>query len=127
MKPLPAVLGLIAILALGYVSTRWFRNRLVSMTASNPSRCIEVLGSTTSEVDGRTYIVGSIKNNCQRSFGHVTIFFKLERTTGPIDGLPAGVAYASDRDVKPGETRDFKSTLPISKDSLFRVDGINAF
>jgi hypothetical protein len=127
MKIPAAILALIAILAAGYVARGWFRSYIVSMTTDKAPACLEVLGHTTSEEEGRTYIIGSIRNHCQRSFGHVTILFKLNRAPGASDGLPEGVAYAYGNDVKGGEVRKFKTALPVSRNAIYRFDGINAY
>jgi hypothetical protein len=127
MKIPAGIVALIVILAVRYAAGEWFRNHLVSMTTSNASSCLEILGNTTTEEEGQTFIIGSIKNNCDRSFGQVTILFKLDRTGGPMENLPEGVAYAYGRDVKAGELREFKTALPISKNSTYRFDGINAY
>jgi hypothetical protein len=55
----------------------------------------------------------------------VTVLFKLDRRSGVE--LPDAVAYAYSRDVKPGETRQFKSAVPVSKNGTFRFDGMNAY
>ena len=91
------------------------------------NRCLEMLGKTTSEEEGLTYITGSLKNNCSRKFSLVTVVFKFDRTPGPTQNLPEAIAYAYSSDVAPGETRQFKSALPISNNSTFRLDGINAY
>jgi hypothetical protein len=41
--------------------------------------------------------------------------------------LPEGIAYAYSSNVKPGETRNFKSAFSVSKNALFRFKGINAY
>ena len=41
--------------------------------------------------------------------------------------LPEGQAFAYVRDLKPGETRDFKAALPILRDASFRFDRMNAY
>ena len=97
------------------------------MTASQAPNCLELVGSTTSEEDGRKYIVGSIKNNCDRSFSHVTVLFKLDRTPGARVDMPEGGTYAYGRDVKPGDVQRFKSAVPIGGKATYRFDGIRAY
>jgi len=87
MKP-ANILTLIAILVAGYAARAWFGSHIVSMITSKGPDCLELLGNTTSEEEGTTYIVGSIKNNCDRSFGQVTILFNLDRTPGPWETCP---------------------------------------
>ena len=52
---------------------------------------------------------------------------KLERVPGPAESLPEAIAYAYSNDVKPGEIRSFKSALPGSRNTTYRLDGINAY
>jgi len=121
------ILGLIAVLAIGYYIRGVVWNRVVSGVTENNSDCLAVLGSTTTEVDGGNYIVGNVQNNCDRSFSNVTVTFKLDRTQGVSESFSEGGAYAYVRDVKAGESREFKSALPVAKNATFRFDGINAF
>ena len=96
--------------------------------------------------------MGSIRNNCDQKFGHITIAFKLDRSSGSSLHLPETVtspdgrrsqnhtrtfkstielpetvvvAYASD--IKPGETRQFKTVTPVSTNTTYRFDSIKAF
>jgi hypothetical protein len=41
--------------------------------------------------------------------------------------LPEAVVMAYTRDVQPGETRKFKSSTHIQKNSIFRFDRISGF
>lgn len=121
------IIGLIVILGIGYAIRSVFQHTMASVTTGSSLACLEVLGSTTAEEEGRTYIVGSIHNNCDRSFSNVTVTFKLDRTPGAFESFSEGGAYAYARDVKAGEAKEFKSALPVAKDATFRFDGINAF
>ena len=127
MKVPAGFLGLIAILAVVYAASGLFQDYVVSISTGKGPSCLEMLGKTTSEEEGLTYITGSIKNNCNRKFSNVTVVFKFDRAPGPAQDLPEGIAYAYSSDVPPGEIRRFKSALPISRDSTFRLDGINAY
>jgi hypothetical protein len=125
---LPAViLAVIAFVAAGYVARGLFRNYLAAYTGGKGPVCLEILGNTTTEDEGRTYIIGSIRNNCSRSFGNVTVLFKLDRTPGGAFELPDAVGYAYVRDVKASEVREFKSALPVSRDASYRFDGFTAY
>jgi len=122
------MLALIAILGAGYAARVWFQNNIVSVVSGGRSSdCLEMAGSTTTEEEGATFIVGSIKNNCDHGFAQVTILFNVDRAPGAFGDLPEGVAYAYSRDVKAGEIRDFKTAVPISKNSTYRFQGINAY
>jgi hypothetical protein len=120
------ILVLVSIFALGYITRPLFRNFITSAT-SDKSACLELLGNTTTEENGVAFIIGSIRNNCDRKFSNVTISFKLDSTPRPMDSLPEAGAYAYSRDVQPGQIAQFKSALPVSKNSTYRFDGISAY
>lgn len=121
-----AVIGLIVILGIGYAIRTMFQHTMASVTSGSSLDCLAVLGSTTTEDEGRTYIVGSIQNNCDRSFGNVTVLFKVSNP-GASGSFSEGTAYAYGRNIKAGEVKQFKTTLPVSKDATFRFDGVSAF
>jgi hypothetical protein len=116
----------IAFLVLRYVAGAWFR-QTITRVAKNDTSCLTMLGNTTRDEEQRTYIVGSIRNDCTRRYSQVTVNFKLERPRGPMENMTRAVAYAYIRDIKPGETREFKSAIPLSKDVVYQYDGINAY
>jgi len=120
------ILTLVFLFALGYVTRHLFRSFITSATSDHAAACLEMLGSTTTEEDGNTYIIGTVRNNCERKFGNVTVTFKLDRQPGPMENLDAPVsAYA--RDVGPDQTKQFKTAVPISKNSTYRFDAISAY
>src|SRR5215468_2245375 len=102
-------------------------HEVVSNSTGKAPVCIEMLGSTSSDEEGITAIVGNIRNNCDRRFGHVTVLFKLERPAGPLKDMPEPSAYAYVSDLEPGETRPFKTAIPLSKDVMYLFEGINAY
>jgi hypothetical protein len=114
------------LLALGFVTRPLFRNFITSAT-SDKSACLEMLGNTTTEENGSTFIIGSVRNNCDRKFSNVTISFKLDSTPGPMENMPEGGAYAYGRDVEPGQIAQFKSALPVSRNATYRFDEIAAY
>jgi len=127
MKVAAGILGLIAILTLRYVLNDWFRNHVIATATGKAASCLMMVGSTTSPQEGRTFIIGNIRNDCGRKFGNVTIVFKLDRPSGPTENLPQAVVYAYSSDVEPGEIRKFKTFIPIPRDATYRFDGINAY
>jgi hypothetical protein len=84
-------------------------------------------GSTTSEEEGLTYIIGTVRNNCDRKFSSAVILFKLDGNPGASGDFPQGSAYAYASDLEPGETRPFKPALPVSRNATFQFEGINAY
>jgi hypothetical protein len=121
------IIGLILIVGIGYAIRGIYQHTMDSVTTGSSLDCLAVLGSTTTEDEGRTYIVGSIQNNCDRNFSNVTVLFKVDSTPGAFGSMPASAAYAYGHNVKAGEAQPFKTAMPISRDATFRFDGINAF
>ena len=116
-------LVLISIFAFGFITRPLFQKFILSAT-SDKSSCLELLGNTTTEDNGTTYIIGSVRNNCDRKFSSVTISFKLDRIS---ENVPAGSAYAYARDIGPNQIAQFKSAIPVSRNAIFRFDGITAY
>jgi hypothetical protein len=127
MKVPTGLLVLIAILGVIYAASGVFKDYIISNSTGKGPPCLELLGKSTRDDEGRTYIIGSIRKNCTRKFSSVTVVFKLDRVPGPTESLPEGIAYAYVRDIAPGETRQYKSALPVSRDATFRLDTINAY
>src|SRR5215813_8634450 len=135
MKPLGAgVLGLIAFMGIRYGIREIYTGVVTSATTDQVAACLSLTGSTTAVDDGNTDIVGTIRNNCGRRFGQVTVSFKLDRSssgsqrsTRPAMDLPEAVIVAYLRDVQPGETRRFKSSTHVHNNAVFRFDRISAF
>jgi hypothetical protein len=127
MKLPAGILVLIAIGVVIYGLNRWLPRYISARATGKGPGCLVMLGNTTRDEENLTYIIGSIKNNCDYRFDQVTVLFKLDRVPGPTENLPEAVAYAYVSGVKPGETREFKTALPVSKNSTYRFDGINAY
>jgi hypothetical protein len=127
MKILASVLGLIALFALRSTVSDWFSNSFIPKATTSAASCLALAGSTTSEEDGHTFIIGNIRNNCDHKVGSVTVSFKLDRPPGPQQPFSEGIAYAYARDVAPGETRRFKTAVMIPKRATYHFDKINAF
>ena len=127
MKVPTGLLVLIAILGVIYAASGLFKDYIVSNSTGRGPACLELVGKTTREDAGRTYIIGSIRNTCTRKFSNVTVVFKLDRMPVAAEMLPEGIAYAYVTDIAPGETRQYKSALPVSRDATFRLETINAY
>ena len=125
-KVVAAILGLIGFFALRQFLLHQYRTVITAATTDKAARCLVMLGNTTSEQDGFTFIIGSIRNNCDQKFGSVTITFKLDPPSGSTAYRTEGIAYAYSRDVQPHETRQFKSAVHISN-ATYRFDAIRAF
>lgn len=151
MKVLGAVLlGVVIILGIRYAMQEGLRGVVTSVTSDQAAACLSLSGSTTAVEDGFTDIIGTFKNECNRKFSQVTVSFKLDRSSSgstaaeistafhpgaktnsaprrPAMEMPEAVILAYARDVKPGETRKFKSSTHISKNAVFRFDKISGF
>ncbi len=127
MKVLIAcVLGVAGLLALRSVLHEGFRQTITSATRDRAAECLSLAGSTTREEKGFTYIVGSVRNRCETRFTNVTVAFKLDRSDTKIT-LPDAPILAYAKDVKPGETKEFKTAYHIDKKTTYRFDKITAF
>ncbi len=117
------ILAGIAVLIAIYVQYGRVIRAITSSGAKAPN-CVEMVGNTTSEDGGVTTIIGTVRNNCERKYGYVQVVFKLER--GGNSDLPEGIVTASGRDLKPGDTWEFK-TFPVPRNVSYRLDEINAY
>jgi hypothetical protein len=120
------LLAVAAFLVLRYAALYGIHS-VVTSASTNKAACLEMVGNTTREEQGRTYIVGSIRNTCDRKVDHVTINFKVDRPADSNLGRSGGPIYAYSDDVLPGENRQFKTMFPIGKDIIYRYDGMTAF
>ena len=117
MKVMACILGLIAVLALRSALHRGVQGVVTSATTDKAAICLTMLGATTREENGFTYIVGSIRNNCNRKFDNVTTAFKLDRPPGSNTYL---TTFEFKRfAVSPGETRKFKTMFHIGRNSTY--------
>ena len=126
MKSIKAILlGLVLFLGLRYAFLYGIQS-IVTSASTNRATCLTMLGNTTRDENGASYIVGSIRSDCNRRVDHVTINFKLERSDSSLSRSDVPVSIYSN-DVAPGETRQFKSTFPIGKNAIYRYDGMTAY
>jgi hypothetical protein len=95
-----------------------------SLTAGPEQSCLVLTGSTTREIDGVTRIIGSVRNDCKRRFGNVTVALHLSRSDRT--NLPDPVIAGYVRDLEPGETKDFE-TLPVGRNASYRLDKITGY
>ena len=121
------LLTLVSLFAVGFITRPLFKQFILSATSDKAKECLEMLGSTTTEESGSTYIIGDVRNNCERRFSSVTVSFKLDRQSGPSENFPETTIAAYSRDVGPGQTKQFKTVVPISKNSTYRFDAISAY
>ena len=126
MKALGLIVALVAL-----VAVRWEMNQAVrkieSAASANPAPgCLAMLGNTTREEGAFTFIVGSIRNDCDHKIDHVTIAFKLDAVPRPQFDTGAPFLAYSDN-LQPGETRQFKTLFHIPKNGVYHFDGMNAY
>ena len=115
------VLGVVALLGLRSVLHQGFRQTITEATKDRAADCLTLAGSTTREYQRYSYIVGSVRNRCETKFDQVTVTFKLDRASST---LPEATIPAYIRNLKPGETKEFRSAHRIDKDTTFRFDRI---
>jgi hypothetical protein len=128
MKFAIGILALLVVLGIRQAITDTYVETVATVSAGGPAKCLEVRGSTTLEEDGKTYIIGNLRNNCGRSVGQSTVVFSLEPDSASrTGGRAGGTLYAYVRDLKSGETRRFKTMFPIPKNRPFHFESINAF
>ena len=128
MKVIAAVLGLVTLLAIRSALYNGVQTAVTSATTNKSGQCLVLVGATTSLQDGGTYIVGSIRNQCDRPFLDVTTVFKLDPPMqGPMTHSSGFYSQAYSREVKPHELRKFKSAMPVPADTIFHLDSIRGF
>ena len=121
------LLALIVVSVTGYFTRPLFERYVLAVAASKAPPCLELLGSTTTEDNGISYIVGSVRNSCDQKFSRVTVSFKIDHQRVATGELPETVVSAYGRNLEPGQVKEFKSTMPVSKDTTFRFDSISAY
>jgi hypothetical protein len=124
---LGCALGLVALLALRSFLQDRYETTMTAVATGRASHCLSLVGSTTREEDRSTYIVGSIRNHCDREIGHVTVVFKVAGSSDSKFNHRDAILYAYENNVKPGETRAFKTMFPAGRNDTFRFDTINAY
>jgi hypothetical protein len=118
MKFVVGILALLVVLAIRQAIIDSYVDTMATVAKGGPASCLKMLGSTTAEEDGQTSIVGNLRNNCDGQVSQVTVVFTVDR---------GGTAYAYVRDLKPGESRRFKTMFPIPKERTYRFERITAF
>ena len=120
------ILIVLALAGMYYIQSQ-YRRVATAITQDNTVSCLVMAGNTLREEQSSSYIVGTIRNNCSRAFSNVTVVFKVE---GPMDAKfnnHEGIYYAYERDVQPGERREFKTMFPVRKNGVYRFDRITAY
>jgi hypothetical protein len=126
-KIIGIIVGIFVLLAIRQAFVNRVQDVVKTATTDQASTCLTMVGNTTSEIERSTYIVGSIRNNCDRKFMFVTIVFKLDLPSDAKFRLPDATAGAYLRDVKPRETREFKSSFRVPRNVAYHFDTITAF
>ncbi|MBZ5674039.1 MAG: hypothetical protein LAP61_07310 [Acidobacteriia bacterium] len=120
-------LALIVLSVTGYFTRPLFESFILSVATSKAPACLDMLGNTTTEDNGGTYIIGSIRNSCDRKFGRVTVSFKIDHQRVATGELPEATVSAYTRDLEPGQTKEFRTSTSVSKDTSYRFDAISAY
>jgi len=126
MKMMAMVAAVLAFLGFRLFVQHQLQATMTSAT-TNAAGCLSMIGNTTREENGATYIVGSFKNDCARSVGQVTIIFKVDGAMDSNFNHRDSFFQAYERDVAAGETRNFKTLFSMGKNATYRFDSFNAF
>jgi hypothetical protein len=125
MKFLMGILALLVVLGVRQAITDSYVDTVATVSSGGQKTCLEVLGTTTGEEDGKAYVIGNVRNNCSRAVGQTTVVFTVDPESGSRSS--GATLYAYVRDLKPGQTRRFKTMFPIPKNRTYHFEGINAF
>ena len=110
-----------------YVYSVAYPYAISHVTASTSPSCLVLVGSTTQEIGGKTTIVGTIRNDCKRSYGHVQVEFLLDRPSSVSNAnvleLPV---TASTSNLTPGATAEV-TTPPFMQGVSYRVGQITGY
>jgi hypothetical protein len=115
-------LGALVALVVILFGVRYAYDRVMSGAASDTSLCLILDESATTVENNKTYITGTIRNDCGRWFTTVSIRFKLYGDN--TFGQPTAVGYA--RNLDPHGTAPFK-TQGIIRYEGHKLDEIKGF
>ncbi len=113
--------GLIAVILIAG-GLRFVYSRVMSAATTDTSQCLMLEGNTTTVENGVTYITGTVRNDCDRSFSNVTVIFNL--FGDDTFGQQTVMGYA--RGLVPHGTVPFQ-TQGIRKYEGHRLDSIHGF
>ena len=146
MKPSSLIAAVVIAGALYYIRGIAFPHVMSEVTASQD--CLELIVSTTQEENGINRIKGTVRNNCKRKYSMVNVEFLLDRSSEPVNlsptwsstrsgarpieqspmaSFPELPVTASARNVEPGATAEIETTMPVPRNSSYRVGKINGF
>ena len=89
---------------------------------SNPQICLSPPSYKAVAEEYVTYITGTIKNTCGRSFRYVQVTFKLFDGSGAV----VGTALANQANLENGESWKFKANA-LTEFRKYRIDKITAY
>jgi hypothetical protein len=119
-------IGVIVAVGGAYLLREHIFPAVMSRAARSDSDCVALVGYTTTEEDGHQYVTGSVRNDCGQFVNSVTVVFR-ENPPGANPDWPQASAQAYIGRLKPGETKDFKSALPMPPDATISFDRLTAF
>jgi hypothetical protein len=118
------ILGLAGVIVI-WGGIRYLYSYVISEATRDNSSCLVLEGSTTSEEDRSTYIVGSVRNNCDRRFLSVMVSFKLYPSSDDAIRTPM-VISAHGSNLKPGESWQFK-TSAFTHNNGYQLDSVRGY
>jgi hypothetical protein len=124
------LLGALLAVALIGGGLRFLYSRVTSAATQDNSSCLVLAGSTTSEENSRTYIIGTVRNDCDRRFLAVTVSFKVSQRSpfanGGDDRMPDMHVTAHGTNLASGESMQFK-TQSFMNMTGYQLESINGF
>lgn len=103
---------------------------LYSRVLGRGSSCLVLAGSTTTEENNRTYIMGTVRNDCDRRYFTVTVTFKVSHQSpfanGASDSMQDMLVTAYGSNLPAGESMQFK-TQGFTNMSGYQLESINGF
>lgn len=103
---------------------RFLFNHVMSAATEDNSTCLVLEGSTTTEDNHVTYIIGTVRNGCSRRFLNVNISFKLNPQ--PNGMVQAGYVTAHASNLEPGQSLEFKTT-GFTNNNGYQLDKLSGF
>ena len=121
--------AIIAVILVGG-GLRILYSRVTSAATQDQSSCLVLAGSTTTEENNRTYIMGTVRNDCDRRYFTVTVTFKVSHQSpfanGANDNMQDMLVTAYGSNLAAGESMQFK-TQGFTNMSGYQLESISGF
>jgi len=105
---------------------RFLYGYVISAATQDNSTCLVLEGSTTTQENETTYIVGSVRNNCDRRFLTVIVSFKLNPSSDDGIRYPL-IVSAHGSNLKAGESWQFKTSAIGNTNNGYQLDSVRGY